>query len=494
MTMTPGTPFAGTDVSFDMEGLDPGEWVEVTFVDPQGMEAAWVTDEDARASWTTQYLQADDRGTVAWVRYGAQDQPGDWSVNIKSSGSVSLVRYKTTPFRLPVRVYTVLGVRLINCHSDQAEILFSDSVHFAMTVDMHSQLERAVGLLEERLGVRSSEVPVIHLVGSKEELDTVNRATGGEPRWEAGFFRSWGDSPGIYAHTDNPLTDIYNMLTHEYVHFLMHEISGGEVLPAWLNEGLAGYFEFEVGLLGERPQATVWRMLRSADRAREAAEARNLFPLSELESQREWNARPGGERVSLQYSQSHMLVRYISQSYGAAAPLRMVERVGNGETVASAVRAVASVEYPQLEQDFVAWLGRWDEPVRAESRPYIQTLDELLSARHTIRDRREELIKEWNLRFDRAASKAAMEPLVEEMAGLMQRLEEASAPESLSDLHEAALTYFGAYQEFIDEDLKFFSTGQPSDLDKERELRSTLRIWGTAVRSLLNDAKFVLNL
>ena len=249
------------------------------------------------------------------------------------------------------------------------------------------------------------------------------------------------------------------MLTHEYVHFLMYEISGGEVLPAWLNEGLAEYFEFEVGLLGKRPQATVWRMLRSADRARDAAEAGNLFPLSELESQRDWNSRPGGERVSLQYSQSHMLVRYITESYGAAAPLRMVERIGDGETVASAVRAIASVEYPQLEQDFVTWLVRWDEPVRAESRPYIQTLDELLAARPTISDPPEELIKEWNLSFDRAASKAAMEPLVQEMDGLIQRLEEASAPESLSDLHEAALTYLGAYQEFINEDLKFFSTG-----------------------------------
>ncbi len=495
LTMTPGTPFAGTNVSFEMTGLNSGEWVEVTFVDPEGQEAGWVTDEDARASWTTQPFRADDHGTVGWVRYGAQDQPGDWSVSIQSGGSASMVKYKTTPFRLPLMsVCTVLGVRLVNCHSEQAEILFSDSVHFAMTVDMHRQLERAVGLLEERLGVRSSEVPVIHLVGSKNELDTVNRATGGEPRWEAGFFRSWGDNPGIYAHTDKPLTDVYNMLTHEYVHFLIYEISGGEVLPAWLNEGLAEYYAFEVGLLGERPQATVWRMLRSADQAREAAEAGNLFPLSELESQRDWNSRNGGERVSLQYSHSHMLVRYITESYGAAAPLRMVERIGDGETLASAVRAVASVDYPQLEQDFVTWLVQWDEPVRAESRPYIQTLDELLAARHTIRERREVLIKEWNLGFDRAASKAAMEPLVEEMAGLMQRLEEASTPESLSDLHEAALTYLGAYQEFINEDLKFFSTGQPSNPDKDRELRSILRIWGTAVESLLSDAKFVLNL
>ena len=494
MTMTPGTPFAGTNVSFQMKGLNPGEWVEVTFIDPQGQEAVWVTDEDARASWTTQWFQADDRGALGWVRYGAQDQPGDWTVKIKSGGSVSVVRYKTTPFRLPLRVYTDLGVRLINCHSEQAEILFSESVYFAMTVGMHGQLERAVDLLEERLGVRSSQIPLIHLVGDKDELDTVSRATGGEPGWEAGFFRAWGDNPGIYMHTDHALTDTYNVLTHEYVHFAMYEAASGRTLPAWLSEGLARYYEYDVGLLGERPQSTVWRMLRSADRAQAALANGSLFPLSALESRKDWNSRPGGEQVWLQYSQSYMLVRYITESYGAAASLEMVEGIGEGEPVASAVRAATGVDYPQLEQDFVTWLVQWDDPVRAESRPYIQTLDELLAARHTIADRREVLIKEWNLRFDRAASKAAMEPLVEEMDGLMQRLGEASTPESLSDLDEAALTYLGAYQEFINEDLKFFSTGQPSNPDKDRELRSTLRIWGTAVQSLLNDAKFVLNL
>ena len=477
-----------------MTGLNPGEWVGVTFIDPQRQEAGWVNDEDAVATWSTQYFRADNRGEVSWVRYGAQDQPGDWSVNIESGGSLSVVRYRTRPFGLLVRVYTDLGVRLISCHSDQAEILFSESVHFAMTVDMHSQLERAVDLLEKRLGVHSGEIPVIHLVGDKGELDTVSRATGGEPGWEAGFFRSWGDNPGIYVHTDDSLTDIYNSLTHEYVHFLMYEVAQGKSLPAWLSEGLAEYYEYEVGLLGERPQATVLRMLRSADRAQEAAVDGNLFPLSELESRRAWNSRPGGDQVSLQYSQSYMLVRYITDTYGTAATLHMVERIGEGEPIASAVLADTGVDYGQLERDFVAWLAQWDDPDRAEARPYIKTVDEIWDARETIYERREEVIKEWNLRFDRAKALEAMEPLVQEMDELVGRLEEAQPPDSLADLHEAAVTYFSTYRDFLNEDMEFFRTGQSSSSEKDRELRSTMRIWRSALWNLLADAKYVLNL
>ena len=56
------------------------------------------------------------------------------------------------------------------------------------------------------------------------------------------------------------------------------------------------------------------------------------------------------------------------------------------------------------------------------------------------------------------------------------------------------ISYFGAYRDFLREDLKFFRTGQLSSQEKNRKLRSTLGIWGSALWSLLHDTKFVLNL
>ena len=482
------------DITFEMKGLRPSEWIEVTFIDPDGQERRWITDRDLSGSWATQYLRADAKGHSRWVRYGTQDQPGKWSVRIKHGGSTAVVNYQIDRMRLSKRHRLDLGVALTGCRSEQADIFFSDSVNFAMTVGMHGQLDLAIEVLEKRLGVRSSKVPLIHLLGNKEELDEASSATGGEPGWEAGFFRSWGDNPGIYMHTDHALTDTYNVLTHEYVHFAMYEAAAGRTLPAWLGEGLAEYYEFEVGRSGNRPQATVLRMLRSADRAQEAAAVGNLFTLGQLESQRFWNSRPGGETVSLQYSQSYMLVRYITETFGARALLEMVTSISQGADVSSAVLAATGATYPQLEQDFVTWLRQWVDPVRVEARPYVQLVDRLMAERNAIADRRNALVKEWNLRFDRAASKEAMEPLVEEADRLLDQLEETPVPASLKDLHHAAVSYFGTYRDFINEDLKFFSTGRLPPQEKNRELRSKLGIWGSALRSLFNDTKFVLNL
>ena len=482
------------NIAFEAKGLRPGEWIEATFAGPQGLEARWITDEDATAPWSTQHLRADETGVVRWIRYGAQDEPGTWSMTIGSRGSVSIVRYTVEPFRLRSRASTNIGVRLIGCRSEQAEILFSESVHFALTVGMHRQLQRASDLLDQRLGVRSRQLPVIHLVGSKDELDTVQVATGGDPGWEDGFFRSWGGNPGIYVHTDASLTDTFNMLTHEYVHFLMYEVTNGKQLPAWLSEGLAEYYEFEVGLLGERPQATVWRKLRSADRAQEAAESGSLFPLKGLESRRTWNSRVDGDQVSLQYSQSHMLVRYVSDTYGESAALEMARSIGEDAAVESAVRAATGVSYAQLEQDFVSWLVAWDDPERAAARPYIQLLDELLAERLDIRAKREEVVEAWNVQFNRTAAKNDTAPLAAQAADLVLQLEAARAPASLADLHQAALTFLGFYSDFISEDLKFFTTGQRASQRRNDELRSGLRTWGNSMWNLLADAKFVLNL
>ena len=361
MTMSPGTPFAGMDIAFEIKGLRPSQWIEVTFIDPAGQESRWVTDEDARGTWTTQYLRADSKGQSGWVRYGTQDHPGRWSVRIKHGDAPAVVNYNVDPMRPSRRHRIELGVPLTGCRSEQAEIFFSDSVHFAMTVGMHRQLDSAIQVLDNRLGVRSSRFPAIHLLGSKAELDQAERATGGTPGWEAGFFRSWGDNPGIYMHTDHSLTDIYNTLTHEYVHFVMYEVANGKTLPAWLSEGLAGYYEFEVGLFSERPQATVWRMLGSADRAQEAAAAGNLFTLDELESRRLWNSRPAGERVSLQYSQAYMLARYVAETFGAPALLEMAKSIGQGADVSSAVLALHRRGLPAVGaglRNLAAWMGR----------------------------------------------------------------------------------------------------------------------------------------
>ena len=125
MTMSPGTPFAGSDVQFVVKGLEPWDVVEVTFFEPTGDESEWIGDDDYAPSWSTNYFLADEDGGTRWTRYGAQDQVGDWSVQIRIDDSLHIVNYSYTKFRLPRLVSVRLSVPLYGCRSDEATIFFT---------------------------------------------------------------------------------------------------------------------------------------------------------------------------------------------------------------------------------------------------------------------------------------------------------------------------------------------------------------------------------
>ena len=47
LEVDPGQPFAGRDVSFAVEGIEPWQPVIVELVDPRGEPAAWITEDEA---------------------------------------------------------------------------------------------------------------------------------------------------------------------------------------------------------------------------------------------------------------------------------------------------------------------------------------------------------------------------------------------------------------------------------------------------------------
>ena len=493
MTKSPGTPFAGSDVSFVVTGLEPWDILEVTFLDPDGKEAGWIGDDHFVRSWATNYFLADEDGSARWVRYGAQDQAGDWSVHITIDDALRIINYSYTKFQLPRLGQVQLGASLSGCRSDEAIIFFSDSVNFSVTVDMHAKLEFAANLLEERLGIRTAEIPVIYMLGNQADFESAQRAAGAEPGWEAGFFRSYGEYYGIFIQSDVQQTDLHHLLTHEYVHFLLNDVAQGKGLPAWLNEGLAEYYEFEVGLQGEFPDASYGRMLRSADRVQAASADGQLFRLPQLENRLEWNGR-ARNLVSLQYAQSHMAVRYLAERYGESAPIKIVQQIGRGESLPDAIRTVTGVEYPQLESDFALWLTAWDDPDRAAARPYLQVLDELENEEAAIRELRGELIKEWNLNFNRVKAEEKGAILQERSKTLVDRVDMLRPPEFLADIHDAPTAYFHILDEWLAEDLAYFSTARESRRLAANALIPEVDYRRVDFWSRLNDVKFTLNL
>ena len=493
MTMSPGTPFAGSNVDFVVTGLDSWDVVEVTFVEPSGQEAGWIGDDQYSRSWSTNYFLSDERGGTTWTRYGAQDRVGDWSVRIRIDDSVRIINYSYARFRLPRLVQVQLGVPLYGCRSDEAVIFFSDSVNFSVTVGMHERLRFAADLLEERLGVRTEALPVIYMLGSRSDFHSAARASGKEPGWEAGFFRSHGELRGIFMQSDSQRTELYHTLTHEYIHFLVDEVLEGAELPAWLNEGLAGYYEFEIGMKGDLPDASYTRMLRSADRAREAADEDRLFRLPELESQREWNRRPGNV-VSLQYAQSHMVVRYLTERYGDAAPLRIARLIASGNSVGDAVASVTESSYGDFESEFIQWLKSWDDPARAAARPYLQALEEMDAEQRDLRAFRAEAIREWGRSFNRVTAEENASMVHRRAAALVGQISTLQPTPFVADLHDAATAYFEVLEEWLKFDYEFMSTALESKRLSANALIPQMNYRQVDFSSHLFDALFIMNL
>ena len=215
--------------------------------------------------------------------------------------------------------------------------------------------------------------------------------------------------------------------------------------------------------------------------------------MSQLESQREWGQRDIS-LVPLQYTQSHMAVRYLIDQYGQSAPIEIVRQIASGSDLDAAIPAVTGVAYSQFESDYRRWLANWDDPVRASVRPYLATLDELAEEQEAIYEMRREAIREWNLNFDRVRSKAASAVISERAERLLQRANALTPAPYVGELHDSATAYFRILSAWLAEDLGFLSDGLESSRLAANAMIPEVSYRQVDFRQRLSDTKFILNL
>ncbi len=132
---------------------------------------------------------------------------------------------------------------------------------------------------------------------------------------------------------------------------------------------------------------TACRIASRGAAARAAAISGALIPLPSLESQASWNSQTDEDRISLQYSEAYMAVRFLIETYGAEAGANVVRNIGGRFSLASAIQNSLGLPYSEFEQQFVAWLEGWEDPERAEISPYIESLDGILDSAEAISQR-----------------------------------------------------------------------------------------------------------
>jgi tetratricopeptide (TPR) repeat protein len=131
------------------------------------------------------------------------------------------------------------------------------------------------------------------------------------------------------------------VLRHELTHSFIAQITGGRC-PQWLNEGIAQLLE---------PKSVAPHGRRLA----QFYQAQHVIPLNELEGS---FMNFSGLEAVLAYDQSLAAAEYIRDTYGMAELRSILERIGQGSSTESALRATIHSGYADLQQDLTQYLAK----------------------------------------------------------------------------------------------------------------------------------------
>ncbi len=462
ITYEPSRPIAGRNVTFTVRGLSPWQDVTVEFVDPLGRPAPWVDISEAHFSQTggsqstEERLFADGSGTLRFVRIGALDTEGVWTVRITGLQQPITETYVVSQLPVADQGTKTLGVEFRRHRGQASDTYYSSRVPAVLAVDLQAHLSYAIDAIRERLGLSTGQIPDLYLVWGRDNLGKAKAALGLELGFETGFFWSGSLHPGIYGRVDFFRSYVLKLITHEYVHLLLDEEYGDRDIPAWLNEGMAEYLEYELALDDPRSDSSRTSMYYSADLAIANAQAGTLFPLESLESRRLWNARSGDE-VQLQYAQAHMAVRYMVETYGVRKVTDVIGRLSQVTNLERAIQQATGISYAVLEQRIVEYLRTWQDPDREAVRQYAAALTSILEKKDDISDRRSQV-----LNLPVAQRQPTYESLVSEARALLEQLKGTDPPHAAHMLHDDALAYLVRIVDWLSLELEHARTGEYS--------------------------------
>ncbi len=156
------------------------------------------------------------------------------------------------------------------------------------------------------------------------------------PAWSGAIYDGRIKLPagGVFEKTD----ELERVIFHEYTHAVVHMLAKGRA-PVWLNEGLAMYEE-------------------GRDAGEFAPYLRDLAGTGKL------NLRPlegsfmglGAEQARTAYILSLSATRYIIDEYGLASVKRILDDLGRGMNVDSAVQDALYISYDELQKDWARTL------------------------------------------------------------------------------------------------------------------------------------------
>lgn len=497
LSVSPEAAIAGRDVSFSLSGLPPWDRVTITFIDPQGVPASWITDEDVRvleqdgSEATTIVMYPAASGVLDWKRYGAQDETGAWSMDIDVAGGSVSITYTMHSLKLSDVETVSLGTLLTRHPAPGFDIYYSDLVPAALVVDLQEHLSDTALLLERRTQTEMGQIPDVYLAGNRELMTMVSSVTGIDLGLKDGYYINFGQRPGIFMRTDLTGTEVRRLLTHEYIHHIFDGLANERTLPAWLTEGLSKYYEFDTALSGPRPDASRLRQFAATDLARTAAQAGALFSLTALESQSDWNSRTDRAELALQYAEAYMVVRFLNETYGPLSGKDMVVEMGRGSSLSTTIKTVTGLDLGVFESQFNRWLVKWEDRERGPIADYLTALEVILAAESANSEQRAENLNTSMTAGESVSSRAALVRSTEE---LIDSLHSLSPPDRAQSLHDEAEEHFGRVLVWLTLELQAAEAQDNTPLIAANAMIPELRARDFTLKRNLSNLQFIFNI
>ena len=497
LDVSPDTPVAGRDVSFSLGGVPPWAQVGITFVDPQGVPVPWITSEDVNvlqpdgSEATTVQMYPNLSGTLDWKRYAALDETGLWSVDVSLAGNVYSPNYDLGAIDLRDFDTISLGTSLTKRPAQGFTVYYSDLVPTALVADLQDHLTATASLMERRIQADLSVLPDVYLTGNRELMAEVSSVTSVELGFEDGYYANFGERPGIFMRTDLQSTEVRRLLTHEYIHHVFDGLANDHELPAWVTEGLAKYYEFDIAMMGDRPDASLLRLFSSADLARTAARSDSLFSLAALESQEIWNSQTDENQLALQYAQAYMAVRFLNETYGPLSGKEVVEEIGLGFNLDRSIKIVTGLDISVFESQFNRWLTNWEDPERGVVAKYLNDLNVILAAEAANSDQR---VVNINTEMTFSEATAARASLVSSTEGLVASLQELSPPARAEAVHQEAQEHLGRVLDWLSLELQAAEQQSNSLLAQANAMIPELTARNFNLNRNISNVEFIFNI
>ncbi len=265
-------------------------------------------DDDAVIS-LTRALQLNPKLTAAAELLGQiKYQQGDLDAAIQlyesalasAAGNQTTMRRRLEDWRKEGAVHEKLTVR----NDARFSVIFDGRSEQMLAVRTAAMLDRAFWRIGERIGAYPSNRIIVTLYSEEQFRDITH-----VPAWSDGAFDGKIRIP-VHGASQN-MDQFERVLVHELTHAMIHGLASRGV-PAWLHEGLAGYFE-------PRDPTAALRRSRTL---------KNVIPFSELEQS---FTHFSAQQAPVAYDESLVAVDILMHLLGSRIGV-LLQGLGNGQS------------------------------------------------------------------------------------------------------------------------------------------------------------------